>query len=148
MNTPARWDPMKDLHDLTHRLFGRAPLTERGSGHESMRVAEWAPLVDITEDDQEFCIKAELPEVKKEDTKVTVDDGVLTITGERHSEKEEKNKKFHRVERAHGTFARSFTLPEGVDETKVTADFNGGILKVHLPKAPEPKPRSTSVKIG
>jgi len=148
MNTMSRWDPMKDLNDLSHRLFGRAPLTERGNSHERLEVAQWAPLVDITEDDREFCIKAELPEVEKKDAKVTVDDGVLTISGERHSEKEEKGKKFHRVERAHGTFSRSFTLPDGVDDTKVTADFSGRILKVHLPKAPEAKPRSMSVKIG
>lgn len=148
MNTPTRWDPMKDLNELTHRLFARAPLADRGHGHETLEVAQWAPLVDITEDDREFCIKAELPEVEKKDAKVTVDDGILTISGERHSEKEEKGKKFHRLERAHGTFARSFTLPDGVDDSKVTAEFNGGILKVHLPKTPEAKPRSMSVKIG
>ena len=75
-----------------------------------MTVSQWAPLVDIAEDDKEYLIKVELPEVKKEDVKVTVENGVLTITGERKFEKEEKGKKYHRVERAYGSFMRSFTL--------------------------------------
>lgn len=151
MNTPAKWDPMKELNELSHRLgsvFGQAPVRSTGPGHESLKVADWAPLVDITEDDKEFCIKAELPEVEKKDVKVSVEDGVLTITGERHKETEDKGKKYHRVERSHGTFARSFTLPDGVDETKVAAGFTGGVLKVHLPKSPEPKLRSVEVKIS
>ena len=76
-----------------------------------MTVSEWTPLVDITEDDKEYLIKAELPEVKKEDVKLTVENGTLTITGERKFEKEEKGKKYHRMERAYGSFMRSFTLP-------------------------------------
>jgi hypothetical protein len=100
-------------------------------------------LVDITEDDKEYLIKAELPEVKKEDVKVTVENGTLTITGERKFEKEEKGKKYHRMERAYGSFMRSFTLPEGAAGDKVSADFKDGVLKVHLPKSAEAKPKST-----
>lgn len=113
-----------------------------------MTVSEWTPLVDITEDEKEYLIKAELPEVKKEDVKVTVEDGVLTITGERKFEKEEKDKKYHRIERAYGSFMRSFTLPDTAAGDKVSAEFKDGVLKVHLPKSPEAKPKSIDVKVG
>ena len=113
-----------------------------------MTVAEWAPLVDIVEDAKEYLIKAELPEVKKEEIKVGVQDDVLTITGERKYEKEEKGKKYHRVERAYGSFARSFTVPEDADGAKVTAEFKDGILKVHLPKTEEAKPKTIEVKVS
>ena len=101
---------------------------------EKLTVTEWMPRVDIVEDEKEFLVKAELPEMKKEDVKVTVENGVLTITGERKLEKEEKNKKYHRVESEYGTFLRSFTLPAAVLADKVAADFKDGVLKVHLPK--------------
>jgi HSP20 family protein len=100
-----------------------------------MTTSTWAPLVDITEDDKEYLIKVELPEIKKEDVKVTVENGTLTISGERKFEKEEKDKKYHRVERAYGSFVRSFALPEGTDGSKVSADYKDGVLKVHLPKS-------------
>ena len=104
---------------MEHRLafFGRSPVGPKG-GKEEMTAAEWTPLVDITEDEKEYLIKAELPEVKKEDVKLAVHDDVLTITGERKYEKEETNKKFHRIERAYGSFTRNFMLPEDADETK------------------------------
>ncbi len=92
-------------------------------GKEVMTVADWAPTVDISETEAEYAIKAELPEVKKEDVKVTVEDGVLTLQGERKQEKEEKGKKYHRIERSYGRFVRSFTLPDSVDESKVKADI-------------------------
>ena len=92
-------------------------------------------------------IKAELPEVKKEDVKVTVDNGVLTITGERKFEKEEKGKKYHRVERGYGSFMRSFALPEGAAGDKISAEFKEGVLKVHLAKSGEAKPKSIDVKV-
>src|SRR5207247_4656913 len=100
MNALTRWNPFKDLDELENRLsglFGRAPVRRHNGEQESLTVAEWAPLVDITEDDKEYLIKVELPEVKKEDVKVAVENGVLTISGERESEKEEKNRKDHRI---------------------------------------------------
>src|SRR5438552_9009341 len=151
MNTMTRWDPMRELDELQSRLstlFGRAPLRKNGDKDEAMTVAEWAPLVDIVEDENEYLIKAELPEVKKEDVKVTVQDNVLTISGERQYEKEEKGKKYHRVERAYGSFARSFSLPEDADGEKVAAEFKNGVLMVHLPKSEKAKPKSIEVKIG
>ncbi|NWF71734.1 MAG: Hsp20 family protein, partial [Nitrospirae bacterium] len=98
----TRWNPSKELEEMEKRLstyLGRPALRSEG-GKEAMTVAEWSPLVDITEDDKEYLIKADLPEVKKEDVKLTVQNDVMTISGERKSEKEEKGKKYHRVERA------------------------------------------------
>ena len=149
MNALTKWNPFRELEEIQSRLsslFGRTPL--RGLGEETMTVSEWTPLVDITEDEKEYLIKAELPEVKKEDVKVTVENGTLSITGERKLEKEEKGKKFHRVERSYGSFMRSFTLPEGATGDKVSAEFKDGVLKVHLPKSEEVKPKSIDVKVG
>ena len=151
MNAITRWDPFRELEEMQNRLstlVGRAPVRKNGEKKEAMTVAEWAPLVDITEDDKEYLIKAELPEVKKEDIKLMAHDDVLTITGERKYEKEEKGKKYHRVERAYGSFERSFTLPEDADEGKIAAEFKDGVLKVHLPKSEKAKPKSIEVKIG
>lgn len=150
MNTIMRWEPYKERDELQSRhstLFGRAPV-ERTGGKEAMTVAEWAPLVDIVEDDKEYLIKTGLPEIKKEDVKVSVEDDVLTISGERSFEKEEKGKKYHRVERAYGSFARSFTLPEDADAQKVAAEFKDGVLRVRLPKSEKAKPKSIGVKVG
>jgi HSP20 family protein len=104
--------------------------------------------VDISEDDHEFLVKAELPEMKKEDVKVSVENGELTISGERKFEKEEKNKKYHRVERSYGSFARSFTLPDNVNADKVTAEFKEGLLQVHLPKQETAKPKAVQVAVS
>lgn len=150
MNALTRWDPFKEMDDLQKRLTSIFGLTPQRpvNGKEDMTVTQWLPLVDITEDGQAYLIKAELPEVKKEDVKVTVENGVLTISGERKFEKEEKGKKYHRVERAYGSFMRSFTLPEGAAGDKVSADFKEGILTVHLPKSPEAKPKAIDVKVS
>ena len=151
MNTLTRWDPFRELDELQNRLstiFGRAPVRKDVGKEEAMKVAEWAPLVDIVEEDKEYLIKAELPEVKKEDVKVTVEHDVLTILGERKAEKEEKGKKFHRIERAYGSFARSFTLPEDADAGKVAAEFKDGVLKVRLPKSERAQPKSVEIKVG
>jgi HSP20 family protein len=142
------WDPIQELNELQNRfntLFGRTALRPKNS-EESLAVADWAPVVDISEDDKEFVIRAELPGLKREEVKVTVEDGVLSITGERKTEKEEKNKKFHRVERSYGSFLRSFTLPEGADATKVNAEFNDGVLNVRLAKTPKAQPKTIEVK--
>lgn len=146
----VRWDPFRDLEEMSNRLnrlFDRRTL-RTGDGKEALMVADWAPSVDISETDTEYLIKAELPEVKKEDVKVTLEDGVLTIQGDRKQEKEEKGKKFHRVERSYGSFVRSFTLPDYVDETKVRAEFKEGVLNLHLPKSEKAKPKAIEVKVA
>ena len=151
MSSLTRWDPLNELDDLQNRLstlFGRAPVKKSEGGREAMRVAQWAPLVDISEDEKEYLIKAELPEVKKDEVKISVQNDVLSITGERKYEKEEKDKKVHRIERAYGSFARTFTVPEDADAEQVSAEFRDGILKVHLPKTEKAKPKSIDVKVG
>lgn len=150
-----RWNPFKEMDTLHNQLasllgrdFGRVSLRDDGNKEESVRVTEWAPLVDIAEDEKEYLIKAELPEVNKKDLSVTVENGVLTIRGERHFEKEEKNKRYHRVERAYGNFTRSFTLPEDADETKVSAVFKDGVLQVGLAKCEQAKPKNIDIKVS
>jgi HSP20 family protein len=149
MNAVMRWDPFRELEDMSERLnraFNRASVRS-GEGKEIITVADWIPTVDISETDSEYQIKAELPEVKKEDVRVTVEDGVLTISGERRHETEEKGKKFHRVERSYGSFVRSFTLPDHVDDTKVKAEYKDGVLHLRLPKSEKAKPQAIDVQI-
>src|SRR5256885_1114590 len=129
-----------DLCSLRLWLWSLLPVLRESFG--------WTPLADITEDEKEYLIKAELPEIKKEDVKVTVENGVLTISGERKFEKEEKNKKYHRVERGYGTFMRSFTLPDDADANKIKAEFKNGLLKVHLPKSEHAKPKQIEVNVA
>lgn len=151
LNTLNRWDPFRELDELNSRLgtlFGRAPVRKDGSKEETMTMAEWAPLVDIIEDEKEYLIKAELPEIRKEDVKVRVENGVLTIAGERSYEKEAKDRKYHRIERAYGSFERSFTVPEDADASKVNAEFKDGVLKVHLAKDEKAKPKAVEVKVA
>jgi HSP20 family protein len=151
MNAMTRWNQLRQLEALQHglgTLFSRPPAL-RAEGHqESLAVAEWAPLVDISEDDTEYLIKAELPEVKKEDVKVTAEAGTLTIMGERKFEKEEKGRKYHRVERAYGSFGRSFSLPADASPAKVSAEFKNGVLVVHLVKDEKAKPQHVEVKVS
>ncbi len=147
--TVVRWDPFRELEDMSERLnrvFSRPAL--RTSGKENLTVADWMPTVDISETEGEYLIKAELPEVRKEDVKVTVENGVLTLQGERRQEKEEKGKRFHRVERSYGSFVRSFTLPESVDESGVKAEYKDGVLNLHLPKSEKVKPKAIDVKVA
>jgi HSP20 family protein len=143
----AKWDPFKDMEEITHRLapwLGRESL--RGNGqNETMTVTEWLPLVDITEDEKEYVITAELPEVKKEDVKVTVENGQLAISGERKFEREEKHRKYHRVERSYGTFMRSFALPDSANAENVLAEFKDGLLKVRIPKSEKVRPKTVTV---
>jgi HSP20 family protein len=150
MSLLTRWDPMQDIQEFEKRLsswMGRAPMKKEGD-KESMRVMEWAPLVDITEDEKEYVIKADLPEIKKEDVKISVQDGVLVISGERKYEKEEKGKKYHRVERSYGSFERSFTVPADAEEENVSAQFKDGVLTVHLPKGETAKPKRLEIKVS
>ena len=113
-----------------------------------MTITEWAPSVDIIEDEKEWLVKADLPEVKRDDVKVTVENGVLTITGERKFEKEEKNKKYHRVERSYGSFARSFALPENVEAEKVSAAYKDGLLTVTVAKSEKAQPKQIEVRVA
>jgi HSP20 family protein len=146
----VKWNPFRELEDVSNRLnslFGKLPArTETGT--DMLAVADWMPTVDISETDAGYLIKAEIPEVKKEDVKVNIQDGMLTISGERHQEKEEKSQKFHRIERAYGSFSRSFRMPDDADENTVNAEFKDGMLNVTLPKSKKAETKSVSVSIA
>lgn len=162
MNAPSalsrlqapHWNPFSDFGKFENRLaklLGWEPVNRLSNGHgsdkETMTVAEWSPPVDISEDDKEYLVKAELPELKKEEVKVSVENGELAISGERKTEKEEKGKKYHRIERSYGSFIRSFILPDSVNPEKVTAEFKDGLLVVHLPKDEKAKPKAVDISI-
>ena len=149
--TLTRWNPLREMEEIMDRFgrgWGRLPAPRKGEGgQEIMTLADWTPRVDITESETEYVIKAELPEVRKEDVKVAVNQGVLTIHGERKMEREEKNKKYHRVERAYGSFARSFTLPDDVQEDNIKARHKDGMLYLHLAKSESAEPKAFEIKI-
>jgi len=145
-----KWDPFRELEDVSNRLnriFGQ-PLARAESGNEMVAVADWAPSADISETDTAYLIKGEIPGVKKEDVKVTIQDGMLTIQGERKQEKEEKGKKFHRVECSYGSFMRSFRVPDDADENSVKAEFKDGMLNVTLAKSEKAKPKAIEVSVS
>jgi HSP20 family protein len=145
-----RWDPFRELEEMAerlNRLFPR-PSPRAETGRESLTVPDWVPAVDIAETAEEYLVKAELPEVKKDDVRVSFEDGVLTIEGERRQEKEEKGRKFHRVERSYGRFLRSFRVPDEVDGARIRAEFKDGVLAVHLPKSEKAKPKAVEIKVA
>lgn len=145
-----KWDPFRELEDVSSRLnriFGRTPARSE-SDNEMLAVADWMPSVDISETDTAYLIRGEIPGVKKEDVKVTIQEGMLTIQGERKQEKEEKGKRFHRVECCYGNFVRSFRVPDDADESAVKAEFKDGMLNVTLPKSAKAKPKSISVTVS
>lgn len=146
----VKWDPFRELEDVSNRLnriFGQS-LARSESGQNMLAVADWAPSVDISETDSAYLIKGEIPGVKKEDVKVTIQDGMLTIQGERKQEKEEKGKKFHRIECSYGSFARSFRVPSDADENSVKAEFKDGMLNITLAKSEKAKPKSINVSVS
>ncbi|MBT9521774.1 MAG: Hsp20/alpha crystallin family protein [Dechloromonas sp.] len=146
----VKWNPFNELEDISNSLnkfFGRQ-ITPPGSDVGMLAQADWVPTVDISETDDRYLIKAEIPGVKKEDVKVTVQDGMLAIRGERKQEKEEKGKRFHRIERTYGSFMRSFQLPDDADETGVAAEFKDGMLNVTLKKSAKAKPKSIDIAVS
>ena len=146
----VRWDPFRELEDVSDRLnrmFARNAIPT-SNGKETMIVADWTPSVDISETEGEYQIKAEIPDVKKDDVKITLEDGVLTIQGQRKQEKEERGTKYHRIERSYGSFARTFSLPDVIEVEKVKAEFKDGVLHLHLPKSEKAKPKTIEVKVA
>lgn len=142
----VKWSPWREIEDMFDR-YTRVVGLPRLEGHGVAEHMDWAPSVDIAESEKEFMIKAEIPEVERDDVKVTIDNGVLTIRGERKQEKEEKGKKFHRIERSFGSFTRSFTLPENVDENEIKATFKDGMLNLKLQKTKAAKAKAIEVKV-
>ena len=141
----SRWDPVRDLDSLQgemNRLFDRF-FEGRDSNGGSGR---WIPAMDLVETDDSLVLRADLPGMKEDDVEIEIKDGVLTISGERKSESEEKGEGFHRVERAFGRFSRSLSLPDGVDADKIAAAFSYGVLEIRVPKPEETE--ATRVEIG
>lgn len=142
-----KWQPFGEFDDAFARLmpslFGRSSRL----GAENGGKFAWAPSADISETDTEYLIRAELPAVKKEDVKVTLEPGMITIQGERKEEKETKLEKFHRVESFRGAFSRSFSVPDNIEENAIRADSKDGVLTVHLPKAKATAPKAVEVKV-
>ena len=144
----VNWTPFRDMEGFFDRYYnalGRSPLA--GNDAELRKKLEWRPTVDISETDKQYLIKADLPEVKKEDVDVSVENGVLTISGERHYEAEEETETKHRIESMYGRFSRSFTLPSDADEAKISAKSKDGVLRVSIPKAAAPQENKVRVSV-
>jgi HSP20 family protein len=142
-----RWEPFGGVDEFFNRMpgmLGRWPRTLETSGKN---LFDWSPSVDISETDNEYLIRADLPAVRKEDVHVTVDDGLLTISGERQQKTEEKTEKSHRVETLYGKFSRSFSLPENVDAAKIRAESKDGVITVHVAKARTEPKKPTEIKV-
>lgn len=144
------WDPFRELDELSsrfNRLFSLTPW-QRGDGEkEALAITDWQPSCDISETDKEYRIRAELPNVKKDDVHVTLEAGVLTIQGERKEEKEEKGERYHRREMSYGTFMRRFTMPDDADEGKVDAKFKDGLLEVIISKSKEKIGKTREIEV-
>ena len=140
MNTLSIWNPIHEMDELFHN---RLATVLGGEGLPST----WSPVVDIEETEKNYEIRAELPGLTKDKVKVTLEGGVLTLSGERDLERKVEGKTFHRVERSHGTFSRSFTLPEDVDPESVAANFKDGLLDIQVAKREEVLPKSIEVRV-
>jgi len=144
----TRWEPFRSSDDFFRMtmpsLFGRWPQLPAEEGE----AYEWAPVADIMETDDEYLVRAELPGVKREDVKVSLEEGTLTIEGERKQEKEEKGRRMHRIERFYGSFCRRFNLPDDADATLVRAETKDGVLNVHIPKSKVIKPKAIEIKVN
>jgi HSP20 family protein len=141
----VRWEPFRELSSLQNemnRLFNAAFDAPSGSNGTARR---WTPAMDLLETDDAFVIRADLPGLSESDVAVELEDNVLTVSGERKIEREDKREGFYRVERAHGAFSRSLTLPKGVDPEAVSAAFDRGVLEVRVPKPEQRKPRKIEI---
>jgi HSP20 family protein len=149
----ATWDPFREFQELSDRLsraFSGQPYNnqQEGNREQALTVFDWSPAVNISETDKAYLIKADLPEVNKEAVKVTHQDGVLTLEGERRQEKREENEKFHRVESSYGKFMRRFTLPDDAQDESIEATFKDGALTVVIPKAAAKRSKSREIKVA
>jgi HSP20 family protein len=143
----VRWEPMRELNTLQtemNRLFNTF-FDEGENGQDRQSSRRWAPAVDLFEREDSLVLKADLPGLTEDDVQIEVRDHVLTISGERRADFEDKENGYYRVERAFGSFSRSLTLPEGVDADKIAASFDNGVLEVTIPKPEERKPRRIEI---
>jgi HSP20 family protein len=146
--TIVRWEPLRELSSFQNemnRLFNTVFDQPGGDGGQGRR---WVPAMDLLETDEHFVLRADLPGMREEDVNIELEDNVLTVSGERKAEHEERQEGFYRVERAFGSFARSLTLPKGVNPEGVTAAFRDGVLEVRIPKPEERKARRIAIGVG
>ena len=142
----VRWEPFSAMDEMFNRFpsfLGRWPKFPA----DTEAKFDWAPAVDISETPEEYLIRAVLPAVKKEDVKVMVDNGMLTLNGERRQEEEQKDEKFHKVESYYGSFSRSFALPDVVDQAAIRAESKDGVLTIHVPKTRVETKKPTTIKV-
>jgi HSP20 family protein len=143
-----RWDPYNEMDRAFNRLMPRSLRWPRlALSEDDYSKLEWSPSTDISETDKEYLVRAELPAVKNEDVKVTLDSGMLTIEGERKQQKEEQNERIHRAESFYGHFARSFSLPENIDTANIKCESKDGVLTVHIPKKEFAKRKPVEIKV-
>lgn len=144
----VRFDPFRDLAELqdrVHQLFNElSPVRE----DDLVRQGTWRPPVDIYEDGGELVLNVELPGMRREDIDVSIENRTLTIRGERTLNGEVKKENFHRIERAYGSFRRSFSLPDSVDPAKISAEYRNGVLSVKLPMREEARPRTIDIQVA
>jgi len=138
----AKWDPFREMEGMLDPYSKSQDWPFRGGRDLNTKGVDWAPRSDITETNAAFSITAEVPGIKREDVKINIEDHVLSISGEKNQEKEEKGETFHRIERFYGSFNRSFSLPENVVEDKIEAVFKDGLLTLTIPKVEVKKPKS------
>ena len=146
-----RWEPVRELNTIQNemnRLFNTFFDSTGGQGGSPVASRRWLPAMDLVESGDEFVLRTDLPGLSEEDVSIEVEDNVLTISGERKSEHEEREDGYYRLERASGGFSRSLTLPEGVDPEKVEAGFDRGVLEVRIPKPEQRKPRKVTISAG
>ena len=140
-----RWEPFREMQDALRRF---SPLYLPDSGaRDDASTRSWIPLANISESEKEYLIKCELPDVKKEDVKIAVADGVITISGERKLEREDQSENAIRVESIYGAFTRSFVLPDNVDAEGIQAESNDGVLRIHIPKVKTKKADPLAIEV-
>ena len=139
-----RWEPFREIEDLFRQY---PPVLLSGLVRGNSEPSAWRPVADISETDQEYLVKAELPGINKEDVKIALQDGVLTISGERKVEEEQTDQNRIRIERFYGSFSRSFALPDNVDTANVRAESKDGVLLVHIPKKAQSKPQPITIDV-
>ena len=142
-----KWEPFRDVDDVFDRFFAGTMRHWPRVPTEGRAAQDWAPAADVSETEAEYLIKADLPEVRKEDISITVQDGVLTLSGERKQEKRAEGEKLHRVERVYGSFVRRFALPENTDEQGIRAESRDGVILIHIPKVKVVQPQPRQIEI-
>ena len=149
----VRWEPARELHSLQqemNRLFGTffEPAAGAGGAANGGAVHHWVPAMDLVETKEHFVLRADLPGMTEEDVKIELEENVLTISGERRATHSEQREGYYRIERASGRFARSLTLPDGIDAGTIEASFDNGVLEVRVPKPAERKPQRVSIAVS